>query len=74
MVVQMLNTGAKAKPGMCRSPPSRMWTSSTSSKRCFGGVRAKTSVRPGSMPIPISARRPAALPLAALRELLVSRA
>ena len=33
MVVQMVNTGAKAKPGISRSPPSRMWTSSTWSKR-----------------------------------------
>ena len=60
IVVQMLNTGANAKPGISRSPPSRTWTSRTSSKSCFAAWAAKTSVRPGSMPMPQSASLPRA--------------
>ena len=72
IVVQMLNTGAKAKPGISRSPPSRTWTSCTSSKSCFAACAAKTSVRPGSIPIPTSASLPARLPRLVHRELLVA--
>src|SRR5437763_1487012 len=43
---------------MRRSPPSRTWTSSIWSKRCLAAWAAKTSVNPGSMPMPSSARRP----------------
>ena len=72
IVVQMLNTGANAKPGISRSPPSRMWTSRTSSKSCFAAWAAKTSVRPGSMPMPQSASLPRALPGIVEGELLVA--
>ena len=57
IVVQMEKVGAKAWPSTTRFAPSRTPISSIDENRWSAAYRAKTSDRPGSTPIPTSARR-----------------
>src|SRR3954447_5423789 len=59
IVVQIENDGANSWPSTVRFAPSRTPSSSISPNRWSAAYLAKTSDRPGSTPIPTTARRPA---------------